>query len=78
MVEENSTGLLCDVKNAQILAGAAKRFLALSPEAQADMGRAGREKMARDYDQAILLRADLAAMATLCGTKVNGQPAAGA
>ena len=73
VVDENRTGLLCDTKSAQSLADAAQRFLALSPEAQADMGRAGREKMAREYDQAIVVQAYLVAMATLCGGPVNEQ-----
>ena len=78
VVDENSTGLLCDVKNAQSLADAAKRFLALALEAHADMGRAGREKMVREYDQAIVVREYLVAMDALCGSRANKQPAAGA
>ena len=77
VVDENSTGLLCDVKNAQSFADAAKRFLALALEAHADMGRAGREKMAREYDQAIVVRAYLAAMDVLCGSPADKKPAAG-
>ena len=78
VVDENSTGLLCDVKNAQSLADAAKHFLALALEAHADMGRAGREKMVREYDQAIVVRAYLVAMDALCGSRANKQLAAGA
>lgn len=78
VVEEGLTGLLCDVKSAQSLADVAMRFLRLSAEAQADMGRAGREKMVREYDQEIVVQAYLAAMDALCGGRANRQPVAGA
>ena len=71
VVDENSTGLLCDAKSARSLADAAMRFLALPQEAQADMGRAGREKMVREYDQSIVVQAYVAAMCALCGSPAN-------
>jgi len=73
VVDENTTGLLCDARSAESLADAAQRFLALSPEAQANMGRAGREKMVREYDQAIVVQAYLAAMNTVCDSPENKQ-----
>lgn len=57
VVEAGRTGFLCDVKNADSLADACKRFLHLSPQERANMGRAGREKMERDYDQGIVVTA---------------------
>ena len=73
VVDENGTGLLCDAKSAESLADAAQRFLALSPEAQANMGGAGREKMVREYDQAIVVRAYLAVMDAFCDSPENKQ-----
>lgn len=76
VVDENCTGLLCDARSAQSLADAAMRFLALTPEAQADMGCAGREKIVREFDQTIVVQAYLAVMRALCGIRPNGQSAA--
>ena len=76
VVDENSTGLLCDAKSAESLAEAVTRFVALSHEARVDMGLAGREKMLREFDQGIVVQAYLAAMDALCGSRASKQPAA--
>ena len=77
VVDDNSTGLLCDAKSAESLADAVTRFMALSHEARVDMGLAGREKMLREFDQAIVVQAYLAAMDALCGSRASKQTAAG-
>ena len=76
VVDDNSTGLLCDAKSAESLADAVTRFMALSHEARVDMGLAGREKMLREFDQAIVVQAYLAAMDALCGSRASKQAAA--
>lgn len=57
VVDRDVSGFLCDVRNAESLAAAMERFLDLSPEAQQTMGAAGRAKMEREYDQALVVDA---------------------
>lgn len=62
VVDRDVSGFLCDVRNAESLAAAMERFLDLSPEAQQAMGAAGRAKMEREYDQALVVDAYRAAL----------------
>lgn len=55
VVKRNISGFLCQVRSAESLAAAMERFLALSSGAQQDMGAAGRAKMEREYDQALVV-----------------------
>lgn len=55
--DHRDTGYLCAVRDARSLADACLRFIALSREAQVAMGQAGRDKMVREYDQAIVVDA---------------------
>ena len=57
VVDHKKTGLLCKVKDAESLSGAITRFLELDSGKQAAMGRAGRAKMEREYDQKIVVKA---------------------
>lgn len=57
VVEDGGTGFLCRPRSAESLAAACARFIALAPEARAAMGRAGRAKMEREFDQRIVLAA---------------------
>ncbi len=57
MVDHDTTGFLCEVRNADSLAAALGRFLALSPVARTAMGQAGRVKMEREVDQAFVVAA---------------------
>ncbi|MFN3661820.1 glycosyltransferase family 4 protein [Yoonia sp.] len=65
VVERDVSGLLCDVRSADSLAAAMTRFLAMPAVAQQAMGLAGRAMIARDYDQAIVVRAYRDAIARL-------------
>lgn len=65
VIDRDASGFLCKARDAQSLAEAIARFLALPPEAPAAMGRAGRAKMAREYDQALVIAAYREAIASL-------------
>lgn len=69
VVDHGVSGFLCDVRSVSSLAGAIERFLALSPASRNDMGRAGRAKMVREYDQSIVIQAYRDAMARLATEK---------
>ena len=57
MVEDGKTGFLCPVRDAAGLAQAMTRFSTLSRPEMAEMGAAGRAKIAREYDQALVIAA---------------------
>lgn len=57
VIEEGVTGYLCAARSAESLAQACRKFLELPTGARADMGRRGREKMKREFDQAIVIGA---------------------
>lgn len=69
VVDRDASGFLCEVRSAESLATAIERFLALPPEAQQAMGQAGRAKMEREYDQAIIVDAYREAIAGLVETR---------
>ena len=52
-----SAGFLCEARSAQSLADACTAFLDLHRERRIALGRAGREKMEREFDQAIVVAA---------------------
>ncbi len=76
VVDEDKTGLLCEVASAESLADSVKRFLELSAADRAEMGRAGQSKIAREFDQSIVVQAYLAAIDVLCGVRKTEKPAA--
>lgn len=57
VVEHEVSGLLCEVRNAGSLAAAMERFLGFSAETRQEMGAAGHVKMARDFDQELVIAA---------------------
>lgn len=57
VVDDGRTGFLCAAQSGESLAEACRRFLDLTPMARAAMGQAGRARMTRDYDQALVLQA---------------------
>lgn len=57
--DEGVTGFGCQVKSADSLTEAMKKFLALSQAQRAGMGRAAREKMEREYDRRLVVEAYL-------------------
>jgi glycosyltransferase involved in cell wall biosynthesis len=65
VVDPDVSGFFCKVRSAESLATAIERFLTLPPAAQLAMGQAGRAKMEREYDQAIVVDAYRAAIARL-------------
>lgn len=62
VVEDGRTGFLARVRDAESLAQACERLIALPPAARAAMGAAGRARMERDFDQAHVVAAYLAAI----------------
>ena len=57
VVEHGATGFLCDVRSGESLAQACLTFLGLSRDAQIAMGKAGRAKMEREFDQGYVVDA---------------------
>ena len=69
VIDPDVSGYLCEVRNADSLATAMERFLALSPDARTAMGLAGRAKMEREFDQALVVAAYHEALAALAGSR---------
>jgi glycosyltransferase involved in cell wall biosynthesis len=67
VVDRDVSGFLCEVRSADSLARAMERFLALTPKERETMGRAARAKMEREYDQAVIVEAYRAALASVFG-----------
>lgn len=59
------SGYLCEPRSAPSLAKSIEQFLSLSDSAQAEMGLAGRRKMASEFDQAIVVKAYRSAIASI-------------
>jgi len=57
VVEHGHTGLLCDARSVSSLQDAMMVFLTSSQGERREMGLAGRRKMERDYDQALVISA---------------------
>jgi len=55
VVEDGINGYLCKPRDAKDLAEKMERMIALSPEERAEMGRRGREKMEREFDERIVI-----------------------
>lgn len=55
VVVDGITGFLCGVKDAESLAAAMCRFLVLDVDEMNRMGRAGREKMEREFDERVVI-----------------------
>lgn len=67
VVDDGVNGLLCRTRDAADLAEKMQRMIALSPEARAEMGRCGREKVVRQFDEAIVIRKYLETVAEIVG-----------
>jgi glycosyltransferase involved in cell wall biosynthesis len=61
-VNDGVTGLLCEPRDAVYLADKMLRFLALDQASRTAMGRAGRRKMEREFDEKIVINRYLAAI----------------
>ncbi|RBI83317.1 glycosyltransferase family 1 protein [Rhodosalinus halophilus] len=64
VVDPGHNGLLCEVRDAASLAQACRDLIAAGPDRRAEMGRNGREKMAREFDQRLVIEAYRRALAT--------------
>ena len=64
VVDDGVTGYLCKVRDGDDLTKSMNAFLALPREERARMGRAGRAKMAKSFDQAIVVEAYRNALAS--------------
>lgn len=62
VVEDNITGLLCEVKNGKDLAKKMEKMLLLTPEQRIEMGRKARQKIIKEYDKNIVINAYLKAI----------------
>jgi len=65
VVEDGVTGFLCEARSGDSLARACMKFLALGMDARQTMGIAGRRKMEREFDQAIVVAAYRDALAVV-------------
>ncbi|MEY4766847.1 MAG: hypothetical protein RI907_3520 [Pseudomonadota bacterium] len=57
VVDDGVNGYLCEVRSADSLAQAMQRFMALSVEQRQAMGLRGRDKMARQFDERLVVQA---------------------
>lgn len=62
VVDDGVNGYLCRPRDAGDLADKMERMIALSPEARAEMGRRGREKVEREFDEKIVIQKYLEAI----------------
>ena len=65
VVEDGATGFLCRVRDAADLTEKMERVAAMSEEERAAMGKAGRAKMEREYDEGIVIGKYLGEIARL-------------
>jgi glycosyltransferase involved in cell wall biosynthesis len=72
VVDLDVSGYLCEARSADSLAIAMERFLALSTESRAKMGQIGRQKMEREFDQALVVSAYRGALAALTSGQQSG------
>lgn len=65
VVDDGVNGYLCEVRSAPSLAGAMARMAGLGPAERAAMGEAGRARMARQFDERLVVEAYLKAVRSL-------------
>jgi glycosyltransferase involved in cell wall biosynthesis len=69
VVERDVSGFLCEPRNTESLAAAMRRFLDTQHEARVAMGRAGRERMERHFDEAYVVSSYREAIAAVTGRR---------
>lgn len=69
VVGDNENGLLCRVRDAQDLAAKMIAMIDMAPEAREQMGRAGRAKMERQFDERLVIEAYLDALRERLGVR---------
>lgn len=67
VVDDMVSGLLCKVRSAESLADACLRFIFIAPADRVAMGLAGRAKMEREFDQALVLDAYRKVLSEIAG-----------
>lgn len=67
VVDDGVNGYLCRVRDAADLADKMQRMIALPPEARAEMGRRGRDKVVRQFDEEIVINKYLTTIARIVG-----------
>lgn len=65
VVEDGVTGLFCTARSGESLASACRRFISLSQSDRGAMGAAGRRKMEREFDQALVVQSYQEALANI-------------
>ena len=65
VVDDGVNGFLCQPQDAQDLAEKMERFIALSSSERAEMGRRGREKIEREFDEKIVIAKYVNALAVI-------------
>ncbi len=61
-VDDGQTGILVEVKSTESLYQGMKKFLSLSRQERAEMGRQGREKMAREFEKSAVVEETIGAL----------------
>lgn len=67
VVDDGVNGFLCQPRDVGDLTEKMERMIALSPEARAEMGRRGREKVERDFDEQIVINRYLEVIKQIAG-----------
>lgn len=68
-VDDNVTGFLCRLRDADDLADKIEQIISLTPEGRVEMGKRGREKIEREFDERVVIDAYFRAIAEVCGTR---------
>jgi len=71
VVEDGVNGFLCQPRDAADLAAKLEKMIELSPAARAEMGRRGREKMEREFDERIVIDRYLATIGEILNESRN-------
>ena len=71
VVDDGINGYLCQPHNALDLAEKMESMITLSLNEKKEMGRRGREKMEREFDEKIVIRKYLNAIKEVTNTKAN-------
>jgi glycosyltransferase involved in cell wall biosynthesis len=71
VVDDGQNGFLCKVRDSADLANKMESMLKLSPQERQEMGRKGRQKMEREFDEAIVIQKYLNAIQALPNHAAN-------
>ncbi len=66
VVDNGVNGYLCEVKDADSLAEQMEKMILLSDEVRSEMGRKGREKVMKEFDEKIVIRKYQEAISVIC------------